>query len=210
MSGRRHIRTLMRRMGIEALYRKPGTSKAAPGHTIYPYLLRGWRSRAPTRSGRWTSPTSRWRAASCTSLPVVDWPAARCWRTRCRSRWRPTSAMEAIEQAIGPIRHRRDRQHRPGQPVHGRGVHPSVLRPGCKQSMDGRGPLARQRLRRAPVAQREVRGGVPESLRQRQRGARRTSGGTSTSTTRAGRTARTTGARRTWSTSPRCRDSAAA
>ena len=31
---------LMKRMGIEALYRKPRTSKKLPGHTIYPYLLR--------------------------------------------------------------------------------------------------------------------------------------------------------------------------
>ena len=40
-SGRRHIATLMRRMGIEALYRKPNTSRRRPGHTVYPYLLRG-------------------------------------------------------------------------------------------------------------------------------------------------------------------------
>ena len=38
--GRRHIGTLMRRMGIEALAPQPGTSKRAPGHKIYPYLLR--------------------------------------------------------------------------------------------------------------------------------------------------------------------------
>ena len=38
--GRRHIGTLMPRMGVEALAPKPGTSKARPGHTIYPYLLR--------------------------------------------------------------------------------------------------------------------------------------------------------------------------
>ncbi len=31
----------MRRMGIEAIYRRPNTSKPAPGHRIYPYLLRG-------------------------------------------------------------------------------------------------------------------------------------------------------------------------
>jgi putative transposase len=37
--GRRHVRTLMRRMGIEALYRKPRTSIPARGVTIYPYLL---------------------------------------------------------------------------------------------------------------------------------------------------------------------------
>ena len=31
----------MKRMGIEAIYRRPNTSKPAPGHKIYPYLLRG-------------------------------------------------------------------------------------------------------------------------------------------------------------------------
>jgi putative transposase len=39
--GRRHVTTLMQRMGIEAIYRRPNTSKPAPGHRIYPYLLRG-------------------------------------------------------------------------------------------------------------------------------------------------------------------------
>src|SRR5690242_14235362 len=38
--GRTHVRTLMHRMGIEALYRRPRTSKPAPGHRTYPYLLR--------------------------------------------------------------------------------------------------------------------------------------------------------------------------
>ena len=37
--GRPAVATLMRRMGIEALYRRPNTSKPAPGHKIYPYLL---------------------------------------------------------------------------------------------------------------------------------------------------------------------------
>jgi putative transposase len=39
--GRELVATMMRRMGIEAIYRKPNTSKAALGHKIYPYLLRG-------------------------------------------------------------------------------------------------------------------------------------------------------------------------
>ena len=39
--GRRHVKTLMRRMGIEALYRRPRTTKPEPGHKIHPYLLRG-------------------------------------------------------------------------------------------------------------------------------------------------------------------------
>src|SRR5689334_8590869 len=37
--GRDLVATLMRRMGIEALYRRPGTSAPAPGHKVYPYLL---------------------------------------------------------------------------------------------------------------------------------------------------------------------------
>jgi putative transposase len=39
--GRRHVRMLMRKMAIEAIYRRPNTSKPAPGHKIYAYLLRG-------------------------------------------------------------------------------------------------------------------------------------------------------------------------
>lgn len=38
--GRCHVATLMRRLGIEAIYRRPRTTKPAPGHKIYPYLLR--------------------------------------------------------------------------------------------------------------------------------------------------------------------------
>ena len=39
--GRKHVGTLMRKMGVEALYRKPKTTKRHPEHKIYPYLLRG-------------------------------------------------------------------------------------------------------------------------------------------------------------------------
>jgi len=39
--GRRHVKMLMLRMGVEALYRRPRTTKPEPGHKIYPYLLRG-------------------------------------------------------------------------------------------------------------------------------------------------------------------------
>ncbi len=39
--GRKHVATLMGRMGIEALYRKPNTSRKHPGYKVYPYLLRG-------------------------------------------------------------------------------------------------------------------------------------------------------------------------
>jgi putative transposase len=41
LSGRRHVATLMRRIGIEALYRRPNTSRRHPAHPVHPYLLRG-------------------------------------------------------------------------------------------------------------------------------------------------------------------------
>ena len=37
--GRKHVSTLIKKMGMEALYHKPNTSKKRPGHRIYPYLL---------------------------------------------------------------------------------------------------------------------------------------------------------------------------
>ena len=48
-TGRRHVKTLMKRMGIEALYRRPRTTKPEPGHKIYPYLLRGMAITRPNR-----------------------------------------------------------------------------------------------------------------------------------------------------------------
>ena len=47
--GRRHVATLMKRMGIEALHRKPNTSKPTPGNKIYPYLLRGLKVERPNQ-----------------------------------------------------------------------------------------------------------------------------------------------------------------
>src|SRR3954452_2676685 len=48
-TGRRHVKTLMRRMGIEALYRHPRTTKPEPSHKIYPYLLRGMEIARPNQ-----------------------------------------------------------------------------------------------------------------------------------------------------------------
>jgi putative transposase len=45
--GRKRIRNLMQHLGLEAIYPKPNTSKPAPGHEIYPYLLRGIEAQYP-------------------------------------------------------------------------------------------------------------------------------------------------------------------
>ena len=57
--GRRHVATLMRRMGLEAIYRKPLTSQRHPAHTIYPYLLRQLEITRRITCGRRTSRISR-------------------------------------------------------------------------------------------------------------------------------------------------------
>src|SRR5215204_4131485 len=98
--GRRHVKTLMQRMGIEALYRRPRTSKPEPGDKIYPYLLRGIEITRPNQSlpprrrgcGRWTSPTSRWHAASSIWRSCSIGSAAACCHGACRLRWRQHSA----------------------------------------------------------------------------------------------------------------------
>lgn len=47
--GRRRVRTLMQRMAIEALYRKPNTSRKHPQHQVYPYLLRHLKVERPNQ-----------------------------------------------------------------------------------------------------------------------------------------------------------------
>ena len=83
--GRALVTTLMRRMGIEAIYRRPNTSKPAAGHKIYPYLLRGLKIDRPNQV---------W-AMDITYIPmargfvylaaVVDW-CARGIATPCHDR----------------------------------------------------------------------------------------------------------------------------
>jgi putative transposase len=98
-AGRRHIKTLMRKMGIEAIYRKPNTSKPSPGHKIYPYLLRGL---AVTR------PNQVW-AMDITYIPmargfiylaaVVDWFSRRVLSWRLSITMDVSFCIEALEEA---------------------------------------------------------------------------------------------------------------
>jgi putative transposase len=87
--GRRHVKTLMRRMGIEALYRRPRTTKPEPGHKIYPYLLRAM---AVTR------PNQVW-AMDITYIPMargfVYLAVVLDWFSRRVLSWRVSITMEA-------------------------------------------------------------------------------------------------------------------
>jgi putative transposase len=87
--GRRHVKTLMKRMGIEALYRRPRTTKPEPGHNIYPYLLRGMEI---------TRPNQVW-ALDITYIPMargfVYLAVVLDWATRRVLSWRLSITMEA-------------------------------------------------------------------------------------------------------------------
>jgi len=98
--GRRHVKTLMRRMGIEALYRRPRTTTPEPGHKIYPYLLRGI---AITR------PNQVW-AMDITYIPmargfvylavVLDWFSRRVLAWRLSITMQSSFCVAALEDAV--------------------------------------------------------------------------------------------------------------
>jgi putative transposase len=98
--GRELVRTMMRWMCIEALYRRPGTSKPAPGHKIYPYLLRGLAIERPNQV---------W-AMDITYIPmahgfvylaaVVDWSTRRVLAWRLSITMEVDFCLEAVEEAL--------------------------------------------------------------------------------------------------------------
>ncbi|HME56944.1 MAG TPA: IS3 family transposase [Terracidiphilus sp.] len=98
--GRELVTTMMRRMGIEAIYRKPNTSKAALGHKIYPYLLRGLAIERPNQV---------W-AMDITYIPmakgfvylaaVVEWFSRRVLAWRLSITMDVDFCLEAVEEAL--------------------------------------------------------------------------------------------------------------
>jgi len=99
-AGRQRVATMMRRMGIEALYRRPDTSKPAPGHKIYPYLLRGLKVERANQV---------W-AMDITYIPmargfvylaaVVDWFSRRVLSHRVSITMEADFCVEALEEAV--------------------------------------------------------------------------------------------------------------
>ena len=100
VAGRLHVATLMKRMGIEALYRRPRTSKRVPGHAIFPYLLR----KLPV-----TRPNQVW-AMDITYIPmargfvylaaVVDWFSRKVLAWRLSITMDTAFCIEAVEDAM--------------------------------------------------------------------------------------------------------------
>ena len=159
---RKRVRRLMRLMGIAAIGPKPRTSQPAPGHKIYPYLLRDLLIDRANQV---------W-AADITYLPmqrgflylvaIIDWASRAVLAWQLSNSMDVSFCLDALDGALA--RFGRPDQHRSGQPVHQRGLHPPA-RGGRHPHFDGRAaPLARQCLRRAAVALAQIRGGPSQGL----------------------------------------------
>src|ERR1700687_4545926 len=137
--GRQHVATLMKRMGIETIYRKPNTSKPAPGHKIYPYLLRN----VPV-----IRPNQVW-AMDITYIPmargfvylaaVVDWFSRRVLAWRLSITMEAEFCIEALEEALA--RHGRPEifNSDQGSQFTSTSFTDVLLKAGIAISMDGKG-----------------------------------------------------------------------
>ena len=99
--GRLYVATLMKRMSIEAIYRRPNTSKPAPGHKIYPYLLRKLAVTRPNQvcHGHQLHSMARGFVNLCA---VVDWFSRKVLSWRLSITMAAAFCIEAVEEALAP------------------------------------------------------------------------------------------------------------
>ena len=98
--GRCHVATLMKRMGIEALYRKPATSKPGPGHKIYPYLLRGMTIDRPNQVWAMDITYVPMARGFVYFAAVIDWYSRRVLAWRLSITLSADFCIEALEEAL--------------------------------------------------------------------------------------------------------------
>ena len=137
--GRRHIKTLMRKMAIEAIYRKPNTSKPAPGNRIYPYLLRNLVVSRPNQV---------W-AMDITYIPmargfvylaaVVDWFSRRILAWKLSITMDTSFCIEALEEALSMNEKPEIFNTDQGSQFTSEAFTERLKEEGIKISMDGRG-----------------------------------------------------------------------
>ena len=137
--GRLHVATLMKRMGIEAIYRKPNTSKPAPGHKIYPYLLR--KTKVVRSDQVW--------AMDITYIPmargfvylaaVVDWFSRRVLSHRVSITMEADFCVEALEEALAKHGRPEIFNTDQGSQFTGAAFTDVLLKAGVAISMDGKG-----------------------------------------------------------------------
>lgn len=98
--GRGHVSTLMKKMGISALYQNPRLSEPHPGHKIYPYLLRGMEI---TRANHvWATDITYIPMAKgfCYLIAIMDWASRRVLAWRLSNTIDASFCTDALEEAI--------------------------------------------------------------------------------------------------------------
>ena len=98
--GRAHVITLMKRMRIEAIYRRPNTSKPAPGHKIHPYLLRGLVVGRPNQVWAMDISYIPMKRGFVYLAAVIDWHTRRVLAWRVSITMEVDFCLEAVEEAI--------------------------------------------------------------------------------------------------------------
>jgi putative transposase len=98
--GRRRVRTLMQRMAIEALYRKPNTSKKHPSHPIYPYLLRHLTVDRPNQAGAMDISYIPMARGYVYLTAVIDWYSRRVLAWRVSITMDVQFCLDAVQEAI--------------------------------------------------------------------------------------------------------------
>src|SRR5277367_2614927 len=136
---RKRVRRLMRVMGIEALVPRPGTSKAAPGHKIYPYLLRGLKI---------VEPNHVW-AADVTYIPmacgflylvaIIDWASRAVLAWRLSNTNDASFCAAALEEALLRFGKPRIFNTDQGSTFTAEAFASKLVTAGVAISMDGRG-----------------------------------------------------------------------
>ena len=98
--GRAHVITLMKRMRIEAIYRRPNTSKPAPGHKIHPYLLRGLTVDRPNQVWAMDITYIPMQRGFVYLAAVIDWHTRRVLAWRVSISMEVDFCLEAVEEAM--------------------------------------------------------------------------------------------------------------
>ena len=137
--GRQHIRTLMRHMGIHAIYRKPkNTSDRHSAHKIYPYLLRG---KPITTNQVWALDTSYipMEKGFVYLTAVIDWATRKVLAHKVAITLEACHAVDVLNDALSNYQAPDIVNTDQGSPLTAQDFVDSVHAAGCQMSMDGRG-----------------------------------------------------------------------
>jgi putative transposase len=137
--GRKHVGTLMKRIGIEALYCKPNTSRRHAKHKIWPYLLRGMTINRANQV--WALDTSYIPMARgfVYLTAVVDWASRKVLAHRVAITMEAMNAVEALEEAFAKYGLPEIVNTDQGSQFTATEFTDAVLRRGIRLSMDGKG-----------------------------------------------------------------------